>query len=581
MTYQPDFGQRIGRAAFWLLAGTLLLMPAAATTQTAVSAAGPGTPVVANAAAPRAVSLSKLPQISGLAVPRRAVPRPLTPFLSESQYLAAKNAAAKARQAPQSGPLQPPSPALPAPGLPLSSAVTPETPKAATIFIGNMEDTCGSYVPSDQALAVGDSSPPYPVLQVNNACISIFTRAGARAPGYPKSLQAFFGADPTLFIFDPRALYDWVNHRYIITAVQINGKVGSYYVAVSAGPDPAGVYFVYHLPSKTSGAYPDFLRVGQDRQAIYTAGNMFNISSSAYLYEQLDLLPKAQMYAGATFNYYSFPNLAGSNFDSTQPANVFSPTDNPRAEFMVTSKNSCTSPCNGLYLWAVSNPLISPGSPGPEISRVAVATVHSYTMAPSAIQAGSDATIDTLDTRISGEVTYASGALYASLNTANGSGGAGALLFKYQPFLNRNNDKKCPSTSSFYNQCPDIVSARALDEPFLNYGGTSSAFFATQQPDLEGNTTTVFSYSTAVLYPSTVYLSRRVTQPPFTFADSGIFAALGKAPFLGFRWGDYTAVAPELTTGLPNLWFAAQYSFTGNLWRTVIGQNAYTAANQP
>ena len=43
--------------------------------------------------------------------------------------------------------------------------------------------------------------------------------------------------------------------------------------------------------------------------------------------------------------------------DTTQPVNVSSPSDNPRAEFLITSKNIfCSGSCNGLTIWAISNP---------------------------------------------------------------------------------------------------------------------------------------------------------------------------------------------------------------------------------
>ena len=76
---------------------------------------------------------------------------------------------------------------LPPPALGPTSASTSgvETPGATVAFVGNIETRCG-FIPSDMALAVGDDTPPYPVLQANNNCISIFTKSGTIAPGYPK-----------------------------------------------------------------------------------------------------------------------------------------------------------------------------------------------------------------------------------------------------------------------------------------------------------------------------------------------------------------------------------------------------------
>ena len=92
---------------------------------------------------------------------------------------------------------------------------------SATSFEGNATPTCGMTTASDMGLAVGqDNDSPYPVLQVNNYCISLYMKGGGLAPGFPKRLDGLFPVLP----FDPRALYDWVNKRYIIVASETSSK---------------------------------------------------------------------------------------------------------------------------------------------------------------------------------------------------------------------------------------------------------------------------------------------------------------------------------------------------------------------
>src|SRR5437667_3516046 len=107
------------------------------------------------------------------------------------------------------------------------------------------------------------------------------------------------------------------------------------------------------------------------------------------------------------------------------------------------------------------------------------------------------------------------------------------------------------------------------------------------QPDPEGNNTTVFNFiaPTAGFYPSTSYISRRVSEAPGSFVGSGYVAHLGLAPYVttAERWGAYTAVAPGGlgVGGTPYMWFSGQYTGASGKWRTTIAKNGFTAPDQP
>ena len=584
-------GRAVCRAASWVFAVAVAILPLAASAQPQLSAnTGVGT-----AAAPKLVDLSTVPQVSASALKEMAArPQPQRPRngLSDQQYAALKAAAAARRfDIPNVKPLSPP--ATPAAG---STADGVLTPAATTAFGGDFEtESCSLAKPSDMGLAVGDGTPigafgsPAAVLEVTNFCISVFDKAGNLQPLFPKSINSLLGLPASAFVFDPRALYDWVNHRYIVLFVEFDGNVGTYWVAVSRGDDPTGAYYVYNINSPTFGTsvFLDFPRLGQDRQAIYVASNVSNSAQTVYQGEEWLLLPKQTMYAGqalASFNSFSGHNISGTLLDSTQPANIWGLTDNPRAEFWVGSLNInfggglCSAGCNGLVVWAVSNPL----GAVPEISGVLVdLTGITYFLPPPAVQLGAAATIDTGDVRITGEVSYAAGSLYAALTTANGVGGAGIILYRIQPVLDDGN----PACSVMF-ACADITNANILNETFLTYGGTISAFYPTQQPDPEGNVTTVFNYSGPINDGSIVYISTRVTQAPGTFrpGDGGIFLASGLNTYEQGRWGDYTGVAPSGINGnapTPQMWFAGMYTGGGHNWRTKIGKNGFTAPTQP
>jgi hypothetical protein len=544
-------------------------------------------------AAPIQVNVANLPVVTGLAGGPVRV-RPEQYVIPEAQFRAEK-----ARASQGFGPVAPVTvpggrgPALPG-GIPQGA-----TPGAVVSFNGDFQGSagCGNWIPSDHALAVGDGSNP--ILQAVNECLSVFNLAGTRLLG-PVALQTFFGRPLSDSVCDPRALYDWRNHRFILTAILCSAPFNASFVAVSQTNSPLGSWWVYTLPSFCSpGAIMDYPRMGQDHTYTYPgsgfAGGIYlnyNNFNPSYVGEEWKILPKGPMYVGGGFSYWNFCNTTypGTSIitDSTQPANVWSPYERPRAEFYATARNE-GGVQNQLTIWAVSNPFShASGGQSPELSGVNLTAANTWTVPPDAPQPGGPNNIDTLDNRISGEVTYAHGHLHFAHASGNGAGGTMSEIYKVQPFLNVSNAARCVHATSA-GLCPQITGSLMRNETVLNYGGTSAAFFPTPQPDLDGNVTTVYNYSTTADFPGVVYISQRVTQPLGSFVDSGIFLFQGQGQYTGGRWGDYTAVAPigvayaaGGATGGNGMVFAAQYSDSPGLnrWRTRIGANIFTSPAQ-
>ena len=114
-------------------------------------------------------------------------------------------------------------------------------------------------------------------------------------------------------------------------------------------------------------------------------------------------------------------------------------------------------------------------------------------------------------------------------------------------------------------------------------------YYATVQPDTEGNFTVAYNFSSTVDFPGIAYLTQRVSQAPGSFHDFGFFLAAGSGFYRQLdrfgrnRWGDYTGTAFSQT--VPNaMWFSGQYSTasgsTGR-WNTAVGENGYTSPSQP
>jgi hypothetical protein len=583
------------------------MMPRAARAQQSAKRA-----VAVGQGAPDSVILGDLPQIT----PQEAAAQMHTPARARlhgvpiQQYAVLKAQAATVKlPAPKGAAAQPlvVTSALPAPAA--GSALTKIT------GFGGLGLACGNEIPPDMALAAGPSF----VLQVINGCVTVFDKSGNVQAGFPKSLSSFMLVGPAAQAspYDPRALFDWANQRYMVSAAHINAAGGVVVdVAVSQSSNPLGGWFIYHLslsaganPLLTTGQIADFPTLGQDRRMIYVGFNAFTADTfnGAYML----LLNKSAMYAAASFNFFaltpSFFTIPNTNevMDSLQPANVMDRTDNPRAEFVVASHNinatsgsGCASGCSDVAVFAISNAAFStdPADLGPEVSLVLANTADTYSLPPAAPQptcSTGACLIDTGDTRVSGEVIYASGSLYAALDTngtGNGAGEPHFLWFQIRPVLN-DNDPVC--TGTFLNQCPQIVGANILNEVCFACAagqgdGTGAAYYPEVQPDPEGNVLVVFNYSDDAIFPSSAYATNRATEALGVMHDSGFFLQNGLATYEILdtnginRWGDYTAASLDLTPGTQaSFWFAGESSKAAAAYRTAIGHNQFKGPGQP
>lgn len=478
------------------------------------------------------------------------------------------------------------------------SNLQPQTPGVSVAFGGDSENkSCSGAVTANEAIAIGDGSNP--ILQVTQNCVSVWSSAGVRLQG-PKTIASFFGVVAGSPVIYPRALYDWYNHQFIAAAID---GANHYYLAVSASDDPTGGWYTSTFETGVATSTNDFTRLGQDRAAtypitsgtaypgaIYLASDIFNSSTGAFDYEEWLILPKAALYNGQGFSYWGLANISSNGLltNSSQPVNVWSPYDNPRAEFFVASKDintnhfCTTAACNGLTVYAVSNPFgFVSGGPSPEVSSYNIATANSYTLPPNSIQAGSSSLVYTDYTRITGEATYSSGSIFAALPTANGTGGVASIFYRLRPTLNANDNTNC--TGSWANYCPQINGLSMQDETLMNYGTTTAAFFPVQQPDLEGNVVTAFSYCTASTTPGVAYRGKRATQGP-GFPDNGVYLVGGAGPYTANSWGAYNGVAPAgvgYATGnggrvaSPGVLFSGMYSTATNSWATEFGYTLY------
>jgi len=464
----------------------------------------------------------------------------------------------------------------PGPGSPAKPRSSP-FPFAIASFAGmNQEFACPGCTPSDMALAVGENF----VVQVVNTAISIYDKRGNAQAGYPKSINDFFGLSANAFTTDPRAFYDWENHRYLIVMLLESdlGKsdnVGSLLIATSQTHDPRLGWWIYSPAFQigNTGECPDYPTLGHDstnwgtgatRGGFYVGINQFDTPCGSLIQNYMFLIQKDAVYSGGGFSaptWFGFTD--GPLVDTLAPANITGRGDKPQAVMLVNSFNinfgggQCRNGCNGLILWTITNPF-----GGGSLSAQVIGTANNYSLPPLAHEPGctSSGCVDTNDTRISGQVKYNAGSLFGSLETA-AAGEAHPIWFEVHPTTDVNGN---------------ISGATELQEDCFFCGGfvsNGSAYFATLQPDPEGNVTMVYNYSEDDQYPGTAYTSRKVDYCCL-MNGAGFYIRGGDAFYGEGRWGDYTATAVDNTVATsPAVWFSGMFAESSGDWGTWIGAN--------
>jgi len=299
--------------------------------------------------------------------------KPFMPTMPPDQYAGLK--AALQAQGPTAEKTQGAQPAqeaqaTPAPRVPIS-LVGPNFSGANNV---------DGLTPPDTHGAVGRDH----FVEVTNSHIDIFARANP-SQRTSISLAAFFGYTAEI-LFDPRAMYDSVWNRWVVTAdaFQETSTRQLFFVAVSTSANPLGPYYIYALNvTFNAGDFWDYPQLGFDQDAVIFTANVF-IGSGGFRGADMFAVAKARLYNGLGF---SVPVFTGLRATLAPPAVL---DQNGRTYLIAASGGSTLS----LYtLTNSSRPnLIALSGP------VDIA-VPAYSAPPDAPQPGTTAVLDTLDGR--------------------------------------------------------------------------------------------------------------------------------------------------------------------------------------
>jgi hypothetical protein len=434
----------------------------------------------------------------------------------------------------------------------------------------------GTYVPAtlpaDANIAVG----PNHVVQVVNVDFAVFDKSGRVVAGYPKSNSTIwtgFGGpceDPASHQGDPIVQYDRLADRWIFTQFA-NAAFGPPFYqcfAVSAGPDPNGLY---HRYAYTFGLFNDYAKLGVWPTGYLVSYNFWTSASREDAEFQVTwacAYDRNSMLVGAAGRSICFVidntksvdnrnrNLLPSDLDGSNPP----PSGSP-GYFLNFWLNVFRW---DLRLWKVwpnwTNPIDSQFTFDPR--HIEVASLSPACGFGSCIpQLGTSFRLDSQGDKLMYRLAYRNFGTHESLvvnQSVTASTGVGVRWYEI---------RSPNGTPTVYQQ-----GTYAPDTRYRWMGSIAM--------DKSRNMGLGYSLSSSGMYPAIAITSREPTDPlgtmkPETILIQGTGAQDGYTPTPGNddRWGDYTAMRIDPSDDC-TFWYTNEYyKKTNSLgdWSTRIG----------
>lgn len=427
----------------------------------------------------------------------------------------------------------------------------------------------GHVTPPDQGLCVGPASAlpalgltgnQSVVIEAVNETVRVYDTSGNNLTE-PFPLAALF-SDPYAS-GDVSCNYDPATQSFFFT--EIGAVNGEFYGTDIAVLNASG-YNAYAVDtSETGNCLPDFPQMGFNDNAFYISVNEFCGENEDFTTANLYALSKSQLVAGASaVNGVFWDNLYDQN---AIPAYSLRPAigDGTGTEYVLNSiaygVDGNSTDGNSLNLWTVTGGQnITSGSGTVTLSAAKSIPTEPYAFPVDAQSTGdgsisdyhgnpvitSETYLDPVDSRLL-QVQYiptgAAPGLYTSLDSA----------------LTVGNDPTPVDGAAWFNINPG--SAKVIHQGYVGLAGTNLLFPSVIR-SASGTINMGFSMTSPTLNPSTGYVVSKNVGNSFSAVQT---TGLGQAPHHSYspilygrhRWGDYSAVALDPTTG--NVWMADEY----------------------
>jgi len=434
-------------------------------------------------------------------------------------------------------------------------------PGLAPAQVGNFAGIPHTQIlPFDGTIAAG----PDHILTSVNASIAIYAKGGGPAL-LQNTLRSWFSsavpAGVSVFVFDPKALFDQHAGRWVLLAVaRAENPNRSYFLlSVSQSSDPLGPWWNYALDAAVDGTtttnnWADYPSVGVDAQALYVTANMFGWGGD-FAYAKIRVIPKDGPYSGGAVSFRDLVRMR--NEDDTfaftiQPCHTFGA---PQVEYLVNSifPRGGNPTHDHISLWSLTNPLAG----APTLVRRTVST-DPYGLPPDAEQQGGGTPLDTGDVRMLNAI-FRGGSVWTALTSRHNWGGpvnaASAHWFQINPV------------------------SGALVQQGVYGARRRSYFYPAVMPDSNGNMTMVFSRTANDEFASIHYTGRMAAEPlgelqPSALVQAGTANYVALDQFGRNRWGDYNGIAADPLDGR-TVWLCSGIANGAATWASWIGASRF------
>ena len=424
------------------------------------------------------------------------------------------------------------------------------TSEIETQFSG-ISDT--SSYPPHNALAVG---PNY-IVMLEGSRIEWTNLAGSSA--HLQSVYQFFkplGTTATNSLFDPRAVYDSVNGRYIVTMDNIgsSGTISNIDIAVSKDSNPNdGWYFASLNTSLTINGQltsSDTPVVSVDGSNIYITAPQYNVHSSGFQGTAVWVIGDGAGAGGGIYNGGAMTVTASETTSSSQGIYRVVAGGNGKT-YYASSYSTGGQIVVTLQVYDVATNTFGP------VSTVGLGNIDqggSYT----AQQQGTSLLLDATDKRVQ-NLAYSNGFLYGVTEEKPiGSSVPQVHWFKI--------DVSNPNSPTLVAQ--GDISGASLGTNVATFNGSIAA-------DAAGDIIINFTASGPNMYPSDYYVYKAALDPSGAFsppvlyqASSGFFNS-GNGSSVQ-RWGiNSTSIADP--TDPHSFWISNEYVASG-WWQTAVAQ---------
>ncbi|HLL77157.1 MAG TPA: hypothetical protein VK421_18030, partial [Pyrinomonadaceae bacterium] len=194
----------------------------------------------------------------------------------------------------------------------------------------------GLVAPPDASGAVGSGK----VMSTHRSNYVVQNMAGAVLSSVP--IEVFWAPTGAVKPYNPRALYDQFNHRWLLSAVSdARSPTSSVLVAVSQTSDPQGNFYLFRYDADGADAlWADYPSLGFNKNWLVVSFNAHNVSDNTFNQGRVLALNYPALRAG-TASAALFAGISDTNGGFTmQPAVTYSQTEG--MEYLVSHIGSAS-----------------------------------------------------------------------------------------------------------------------------------------------------------------------------------------------------------------------------------------------